>query len=287
MEKRIVKEEVLYLFKGGTGVFGINRKQTKAEDFVKIRKNTNIPSIPIITSSKIYIREKKTNYFNRNLLTIILVICILSILLLKFIINDYFKTEELKSIEFLISNLCFAFIASYIFYAIVIKRTEKNKKTDAYAVVCGLVESMVTHGKTVKKWLLLSAGEEITQTKFNSNDIELIKSFCEKADVYKELEDTGKTTAQLLYNDGVLQIKHFSAKIFEYMPFLDGELIYYLNQIQGSNFYRYAGVFPFKYDRNLSEFSYDIREYLGLINDLEKLNNRIKSEYLKDFRAKN
>ena len=277
IEKKIVKEEVLYLFKGGPGVYGKNRKQSKAEDFVKIRNTTNIPSIPIITSTKIYIRDKEKTFFNKNVLNIILVICV----------DSYFDTVRLKKLESLISNLCFAFIASFIFYTIVIRRTEKSKKTDAYAIVCGLVESMLFHGKNIKKWLLLSAGEEITQAKFTWNYIEHIQDLCKKADITKKLGDTGKTTAELFREDGVVQINTFINRIFKYMPFIDGELIYYLNQIQNCNFYRYAGVMPFKSDKNLTEFSYDIQEYMELIKKVEIFNNKMKTEYLDGFTVKN
>jgi len=287
IEKKIVKEKVLYLFKGGYGVYGKNRKQSKAEDFIKIRTDSNIPSIPIITSTKIYIRDKEKSFFNKNILNIILVFCVVSILLLKFVFDGYFVTERLKSLENLISNLCFAFIASFIFYIIVIRRTEKSKKTDAYAIVCGLVESMLFHGKNVKKWLLMSASEEITQAKFTWNDIEHIQELCKNADVTKKLGETGKTTAELFREDGVIQINTFINRIFKYMPFLDGELIYLLNQIQNCNFYRYVGVMPFKSEKDLTEFSYDIQEYMELIKKVESLNNKMKSKYLKGFTVKN
>ena len=287
IEKKIAKEEVLYLFKGGYGVYGKNRKQSKAEDFIKIKNDSNIPSIPIITSTKIYIRDKEKSYFNKNVLNIILVFCVILILLLKFVFNSYFETDRLKSLESLISNLCFAFIASYIFFVVVIRRTEKSKKTDAYAIVCGLVESMLFHGKNVKKWLLMSANEEITQAKFTWNDIEHIRELCKKADVTKKLGETGKTTAELFREDGVIQINTFINRIFKYMPFLDGELIYLLNQIQNCNFYRYCGVMSFKSDKNLTEFSFDIQEYLELIKKVESLNNKMKTEYLQGFSVKN
>src|SRR5690554_4242046 len=126
IEKKIVKEENLYLFKGAPGMYGKNRKQSKAEDFVKIKNNTNIPSIPIISSTKIYIRDREKSFYKKNVLNIILVFCLISILLLKFVFDGYFETDRQKSLESLISNLCFAFIASFIFYIIVIVRTEKS-----------------------------------------------------------------------------------------------------------------------------------------------------------------
>lgn len=287
IKAEIVKEKVLFLFKGGPGVYGKNRKQSKAEDFIKIRNNSNIPSIPIITSTKIYIREKEKSYYKKNILNIILVLCVITIVLLKFVFEGYFLTDRLKSLESLMSDLCFAFIASFIFYIIVIQRTEKSKKTDAYAIVCGLVESMLLNSKNIKKWLLLSAGEEITQAKFGWYDIEHIQELCKKADITKKLGDTGKTTAELFQEDGVIQINTFINKIYRYMPFLDGELIYYLNQIQNCNFYRYVGVMPYKSNKDLSEFSYDIQEYLELIKKLENLNNKLKTEYLEGFIVKN
>ncbi|MBG43075.1 MAG: hypothetical protein CL530_03815 [Aequorivita sp.] len=287
IDDKSYKEKVLYLFKGGPGVYGKNRKQSKAEDFVKIRYDTNVTSIPIITSTKIYVRDNEKSFLNKHALSLILIICVVSILLLKFVFDEYFQTERLKSLENLISNLCFAFIASYIFYIIVVRRTEKSQKTEAYSIVCGLVESMISHGKNIKKWLLLSAGVEITQTKFNSSDIEFIRDLCKKADITKKLDKSEKTTAELLREDGVIQINTFINRIFKYMPFLDGELIYYLYHLQNCNFYRYVGVMPFKTDKNLIEFSYDIHEYLELIKKIEKHNNKIKANYLKGFSVRN
>lgn len=280
-----VKEEI-YLFKGSPGNYGKGKKQSKPEDFIKILNKDLIPKIPLATSSKIYTRNQRTSIDYKHILGGAFIICIFIVISLVFILNEYIVNNRLENARILIVNLCFAFITSYIFYLVVIVRNEELKKREAYAIVCGVLDSLLENSKNVKKWLMKSAGEEITLSKFESNDIGYIKKLCDSANVFEPLDENGNSAAILLNRDGVKMTNYFIEKIFIYMPFIDGELIYLLNKLQNCNFSKYVRVLPFKADKNLSEFHLDIKEYLDILFEIEGHNNKLKLNYLKNYTVK-
>ncbi|MFT3796547.1 hypothetical protein [Flavobacterium sp.] len=169
IHKQNQKREVNYLFKAPGGTYGKGAKQTTEDDFVELMPNAHIPSIPHTPSVSIYHRKTKSRFNYNQTLNFFFIVCSLSIIILKFLIDDLFITTHEKNLEDLISKLCFAFIGSYIFYNVVTKTTDKLKKKEAYAVICALIDSVIHNGENVKKWLRAGAGKD-AQFSFRRNE---------------------------------------------------------------------------------------------------------------------
>lgn len=275
------KIEVFHLFKGGPGTYGNGEKQTTEDDFIQLKSTGHIPKLPYTTSLSIYHRKSKAKFNYDQTLNLLFVLCVIILIVLKFFIDDIFITVHAKNSEDLISKLCFAFIGSYIFYNVVTKTTDKLKKQEAYAVVCGLIHSIVDQGNNVKKWLLVGAGKN-KQIDLETISKEDFKTFCSEINI--DIIPDGKqiTIGNLLILHGVTKINFFTEKVFTYMPFLETKLTHKLTQIQNSKFSIYIIVIPFKQHPNLREFSLEILEFLEFIKELEKYNDKLKKKYLKD-----
>jgi len=279
--KKPEKRKVTYMFKGGPGTYGKGGKQAVADDFIEIPQNANIPTLPYTTSISIYHRKRKPKFNYNNTLNILLVICVILIIALKFFLDSYFTTVHEKNFEDLISKLCFAFIASYIFYNIVTKTNDKLKKREAYAVICGLNDSIITQSSSVQKYLLKGAGKD-DNTNLLKMSKEDFKTLCSEVDLNAIPNGHQTNIANLIVHNGVNRIKFFADKIFTYMPFLESELIHQINQILNSKFSIFIIVIPYKQVPNLKEFSLELLEFFELINQLESYNNKLKKKYLKN-----
>lgn len=280
-KKKSGKRKFTYLFKGGPGTYGKGGKQAVADDFIEIPQNANIPTLPYTTSISIYHRKRKPKFNYNYTLNIILVICVILIVALKFILDSYFTTVHEKNLEDLISKLCFAFIASYIFYNVVTKTNNKLKKREAYAVICGLNDSIINQSSSVKKYLLKGAGKDENTNLLTMNKDDF-KTLCSEVDLNIIPKGYQTKISNSIVHHGVNRVKFFADKIFSYMPFLESELIHLINQILNSKFSIFIIVIPYKQVPNLKEFSLEIIEFFELINHLEAYNNKLKKKYLKN-----
>ena len=127
------KKTIPYLFKGGPGTYGKGAKQTTEDDFIEMKTEAPINSLPYLPSISFYHRKRKPFLNYNGLLNLLFIICFSTIIINKFFIDHVFITVHEKNFEDLISKLCFAFIGSYIFYIVVTKTTDKIKKRKAYA----------------------------------------------------------------------------------------------------------------------------------------------------------
>ncbi|WDO14536.1 hypothetical protein MH928_07520 [Flavobacterium sp. WW92] len=274
------KKTVSYLFKGGPGIYGKGAKQTTEDDFIEMRTDAPIHSLPYMPSISFYHRKRKPFLNYNRLLNLLFIICFCTIITTKFFIDHIFITVHEKNLEDLISKLCFAFIGSYIFYTIVTKTTDKIKKREAYAVICGLIDSIIIHGNNVKKWLLIGANKD-SQTNIDSLSKEDFKTLCSQVDINLVPQDYQKNIGNMIITDGVTRIKFFTDKIFTYMPFLESELIHQTNKILNSKFSTFIIVIPHKQTPNLKEYSSELQEFFAFIKQLENYNNKLKKKYLK------
>ncbi|AZJ34977.1 hypothetical protein [Tenacibaculum singaporense] len=273
------KQQARFFLKANPGIYGKGHKQITSDNLVQIDDKHNISSIPISSPIGIYVRQK-TKFVNKNILiNFLLILSIVFIILLKFVFVESFNSVFEKNIESVISKLCFAYIASFIFYFIVIKRSEKNKKKEAYAIICALNDSLITHGNNVKKWIHEGAKEEID----TSLDKDIFKKICSKVDLNITPKGLNIKIGDLIFLDGVKKVNYYIEKIFIYMPFLEGDLLIHLNKIQNCIFSRTITIIPYKSQNNLKEYSNDILEFLQLIEELKTLNNSLKVKFLKNY----
>lgn len=257
-------------------------------DDVVILKNSSDPTkVRIENPMKIYEKTTRSYFTYDKILGGIVFLLFLIVLLIKFVLNDLFITEVSKNLESLISTLSFAFITSYIFYLIVIKRKEVIRNRETYAVICGLTDSLIENGTHILKLIVKSANREQEVEKLNKIDLDTIERLCELADLSMIEPGNRLDTGQFIIAYGVKKVNFYIEKIYVFMPFLEGEYIKRLSKIQNSSFYREITLLPDLKHYNLKGFSKDIYQYLNLMDDLKIHNEQLKNKYLKNYKKIN
>ncbi len=197
---------------------------------------------------------------------------------MKFIFYDYFITTLEKNFEILISNICFAFIASYIFYNIVTKGIDKHKKTKAYTIICGILDSIVNSGNQIEKNIWIG------NYRIDKNGF---KNACNVINLSEIQENnTYSKTDSLIYYAST-RIKSDIKTLYNYMPFLESEILHQVNNIQNSTLTAYINLIPGLKEKKLTQFSEDIITFLDMTHELNKINSNLKEKYLKGYEKKN
>jgi len=276
-----------FILKADPGRYGKNGKQFQVDDIIEIHPDTDKYNLPISNPMRIYEKKKGIIFTQDRLLLGLLVILSLILISLKFFFNDNFTSEKEKNFEQLVSGLCFAYISSYIFYLIVIKKSEISRKKEAFAVICGLVDSLVDNGKEV--YDIVAKGTDIEEELLSQKrkmDRATFKRACSRVNIEKQHEGFNQTIGQVLILYGVKKIDFYTSKIYEFMPFLDGTMVKHLNRIQNSKFHRTITLLPTKVKKDIKEYSEDIFTFLELVEELEIYNATLKEEYLSDYESK-
>jgi hypothetical protein len=276
-----------FILKANPGTYGKNHKKLSVDDIVEIGLDTSYHNIPISNPIRIYERKQNEIISRDGILILVFIILFVTLILLKFILNDFFVTERDKNFEFLLSSLCFAYISSYIFYLIVIKRSEIVNKREAFAIICGLTDTLISYGYDVYDMIAKGTDKEEEILKIRDKiDRETFKRICEQVDITKPHEGYNSNIGAVIILVGVKKIDFYKNKIYNYMPFLDGTFIMHLNKIQNSKFYRTITLLPNKKNTNIKEYSDDILKYFELLKEFEKYNNELKKKYLKNYEMK-
>jgi len=283
------KEKKKPLFQGiiraSPGYYGKGGKKLTKDNIVVLKKDSDPTKLQMTTPIAIYEPAKTKRISYDNILSIIVAFLILTLILIKFVFNQFFITNTEKNLEQLISNFCFAFIASFIFYLLVVKRREVVRNRETYAVICGLTESLISHGTNILNLMAKGANKEEEIRKIKKLDIDIIESLCSQADLTKIIDGNKLDIGGLIILSGVKKVNYFIEKIYRYMPFLDGEYVKRINRIQNSSFYREITILPEKREYNLNGFGTDILEYINLLDDLGAYNKTLKIKYLKGYKV--
>ncbi|MCZ2085770.1 MAG: hypothetical protein LC112_15990 [Flavobacteriales bacterium] len=242
-------------------------------------ENSSKKNFPKISKRHtLYFKEgsEKITYSNR--LNFIFGLCLLILFFLKFVFYESFVEGFERNLEILISNICFAFIASYIFYNIVTKNVDKQKKVEAYAVICGILDDIISSGKYVEK--IIWDGN-------HAADVANFKIACERINLseIQKNETFSKSDYIIFYSS--TSINSDIKILFNYMPFLESKILHKINNIQNSSFLRHINLLPVLVNKNLSSFSGDIILFLNMVEELEKTNEKLKIKYLKGYIQKN
>lgn len=266
-----------FLIKGKPG-------RVTVENLVEIKNEPLTPKQ--LTTSNINIYYKNDGLIRPNFfLGLLFIVCLGTIILLKFVFDKYFQSGYLLKLEQLISNLSFAFIASFIFYQVVIQRNQKIKNKKVYAVICGLNESVLSNGFTIKQWLVEGSDNDFKVKEINSKTTEKIKILCRDADISKIPNQRQTSICNLMIYNCQSQINFYIDKIFIYVPFLESNLIHNLNQVQNCTFVRTLLALPHKDKSDLLGFENDIIEFLQILEQIEKTNNKLKEKYLSGYKS--
>lgn len=253
--------------------------EVKPENLIEIESNS-IKNAPKIAKrfSIYYKKDAKKKIEYNTILNVLFFLCLVIVILLELVFYKYFTTDLQKNFESLTSKICFAFIASYIFYNIVTKSIDRQRKIKAYAVICGILDSIISSGKQVEK--LIWNGKY-------AEDIVNFKPACQSIDLGEIQSDKISTKADYIVYYTSTRINSDVKILFNYMPFLESEILHQINNIQNSTFSTYVNLLPILKEKNLSQFSDDIVAFLDMIYELERTNAKLKSKYLKGFEKKN
>ncbi len=169
----------------------------------------------------------------KHILNFLLILSGVIVLLNDIVFN---KTPELVSfgdeLGAVLSNLSLAYISSYIFYYVVVVIKERKDKQNIYFTVYEWTNHLIGRAYGVYHEIIAASGsnhldyDKLTITK--EQYIEL----CYKANPNAISKNTflgtsanpqPATHGQLIFNNSVSNVKAYTEKIFNYMPFLDSE----------------------------------------------------------------
>src|SRR5690606_11304205 len=122
-----------------------------------------------------------------------------------FLLNEipefFSKGFELGTI---LTNLCLAYIASFIFYLIVVVRKEKNNRKNIFSIIYGLTKTLAHNGNHAFKLILKCAGKDEIDFNPTTMSRESFKEICGQCDANK-LNDQGRTFGMEIEEYGVPQ----------------------------------------------------------------------------------
>ncbi|SEM64226.1 hypothetical protein SAMN05421856_10522 [Chryseobacterium taichungense] len=187
----------------------------------------------------------------KRILIIFLIISIIIVLCNNVFFNDISelmpKSNEIGNI---LSNLSLAYIASYIFYLVVVKYQENKDKRNIFSTVYNLSCQLIGRGNSVVTTLASANNcltEDLTKKITKEEYIKLCKNTNPKT-IHPTIvlgtvtSPISATYSQLIYNNSYINAKALIENIFVYMPFLESDFIKLLNKLNESNFYLMADV---------------------------------------------
>lgn len=227
----------------------------------------------------------------KNLLKLLLVASIVFVLL-----NDVFLSDVPELFNYgyefgqVLSNLFLAYIASYIFYFIVVVLKDRRDKENIYLYVYELTRNLIGRAYSVYNEIIAASG--VNQKDYDKRTITLeqYKELCKKANPNETPSNRGigqpisekATYAKFIYNGSVAYVKHYIEKIFIYMPLLDSEHVRLINRLQNSEFFKEADTLTWQsLNSNFSVYSDNMYEFLEFVRDLEDYNERENIKHIK------
>lgn len=187
----------------------------------------------------------------KRILIIFLIISIIIVLCNNVFFNDISemmpKSNEIGNI---LSNLSLAYIASYIFYLVVVKYQENKDKRNIFSTVYNLSRQLIGRGNSVVTTLASANNcltEDLTKKITKEEYIKLCKNTNPKT-IHPTIvlgtvnNPISATYSQLIHNNSCINAKALIENIFVYMPFLESDFVKLLNKLNESTFYLMADV---------------------------------------------
>ncbi len=228
-----------------------------------------------------------------QILCILLVFSIVTVLINDIIFNN---TSEIVFFgnEFgaVLSNLSLAYIASYIFYYVVVVIKEKKDKRNIYIAVYEWTNHLVERAYEVYYKIISASG--VNHLDYDKRTItkEQYVALCKIAnpnEIAKNVflgSPANPQTArhgELIYNNSIYNVKTYTEKIFNYMPFLDSEHVRLINQLHSSTFFMDATSFTFPTrNTDFSVYADNMYEYLEFVRELDLYNETQNKLLLKN-----
>ncbi|MDX2190985.1 MAG: hypothetical protein SFY32_14085 [Bacteroidota bacterium] len=232
-------------------------------------------------------------FSQKQTLNILLFISIVTVL-----INDIIFNETTEIVLFgdelgaVLSNLSLAYIASYIFYYVVVVIKEKKDKRNIYTTVYEWTSHLVGRAYGVYYEIITASGANHLDYDKKTITKEQYLELCKIAnpnEIAKNvfLGSPGNpqtaTHGTLIYNNSISYVKVYTEKIFNYMPFLDTEHVRLINQLLNSTFFMVATSFTFPTrNTDFSAYAENMYEYLEYVRELDLYNETQNKKLLKN-----
>ncbi|WP_432412460.1 hypothetical protein [Rasiella sp. SM2506] len=278
-------EKVMFAYIGTATRLGVGGTKTTEEDFYKVKSdgsyNTYRSKWKYYDAYELQPLTRTKKFLNKYVLYFLLLISILSILFHNVVFNEipefFSKGYEIGSV---ISKIGLAYVASFIFYLIVVVKKSKQNRKNIFSIVYGLTNTLVYYGNSVFKLILECAGKD--EMEFSSQAISRVEfnKICEVCNV-SIINDQGRSYGIEIEQNGVNLVDTYVERIFNYMPFLDGEYVVLISKIENTRFFKHAGLLIFGLNPNIKNLSNIIYDYLVLI---EQVNNYNTKQILKELK---
>jgi hypothetical protein len=217
------------------------------------------------------------------------------------LLNDIVFNEIPEIVSFgdelgaVLSNLSLAYISSYIFYYVVVVIKERKDKRNIYFTVYEWTNHLV--GRAYGVYHGIIAASEANHLDFDKRTItkEQYIEICNKANPNAVSKNTHlglpansqpATHGQLIFNNSVSNVKAYTEKIFNYMPFLDSEFVRLINRLHSSTFYIVSPTLNFvTSNTDFSVYADNMYEFLEFVRELDSFNETVNKKLAKDGSA--
>ncbi len=212
------------------------------------------------------------------------------------LLNDLILNETPEIVSFgdelgvVLSNLSLAYISSYIFYYVVVVIKERKDKQYIYITVYEWTNHLVGRAYGVYNEIIAASGANHMDYDKQTITKEEYKDLCNKANPNAISKTTflgtpgnpqKATHGQLIFNNSVSNVKSYSEKVFNYMPFLDSEFINLINKLHSSKFYLLSPSLTFPDgNKDFSVYSESMYEFLEFVRELERFNETVNKNHV-------
>ena len=229
----------------------------------------------------------------RQLLNLLLIASLLIILLNDFIFNEI--TEIISfgdELGMVLSNFSLAYISSFIFYYVVVVIKEKKDKKNIYFTVYEWTDQLVGRAYSVYHYVILASGA--IQTDYDKKTItkEQFAKLCKQGNpntiatnifLGTPTNSLNATYGQLIHNNSVSNVKAYTERIFNYMPFLESDFVLIINKLLNSGFFLDAQSFLHQTgNTDFSVYAGNMYDFLELVRELDTYNSIKNKELIKD-----
>lgn len=183
----------------------------------------------------------------------------------------------------LLSALSLAFIASYIFYYIVVVLKEKRDAKNINLIISHWIKELIGRGRSIV-YLLEEAAERTSYHDWEKITQHEFEDLCMAANPTKEskkrllsfIHQPNKPTyGQLVFHNSIQNVNSLIDRIFVYMPYLESDLITLISALKQSSHFKNAEFLGNKIgNQDFSAFSKDMFEYLQMLKDIADYHNK-------------
>lgn len=214
------------------------------------------------------------------------------------LLNDIILNETPEIFSFgdelgaVLSNLSLAYISSYIFYYIVIVIKERKDKHNIYFTVNKWTNRLVGRAYDVYDEIILASGVNDLDYDRRTITKEQYKALCNRANPNAISKNSflgtpenpqPATHGQLIFNNSVFNVKAYTDKIFNYMPFLDSEFVSLINKLHSSTFFLVSQSLTFQTtNTDFSVYADNMYEFLEFVRELDTYNETVNKKLVKN-----